>query len=91
MINFFWGKNSRDQKIKRKLKNTLIKCHAAYTIFQRGMNYNQDTSWYIRNTEKSKIMFKKSPPNDDKVPIITDDSLENEVQNSDQHVPEGKI
>ena len=36
-------------------------------------------------------MFKKSPPNDDKVPIITDDSLENEVQNSDQHVSEGNV
>ena len=40
-------------------------------------------------------MFRKSPSNsdrqDDQVPIIANDSLENEVQNSDQHVSEGKF
>ena len=40
-------------------------------------------------------MFRKSPSNsnkhDDQVPIIANDSLENDVQNSDQHVSDGKL
>ena len=40
-------------------------------------------------------MFRKSPSNsekqDDEIPIIVNESLEHEVQQSDQHVVDGKF
>ena len=43
----------------------------------------------------AKIMFRKSPSNsekqDDQVPIIVNESLEHDIQASDQHVAEGKF
>ena len=40
-------------------------------------------------------MFRKSPSNsekqDDQVPIIVNESLEHDIQASDQHVAEGKF